>query len=101
MLHPIGELRLVELVVLVDVEVPCVLAPGLARGHRAQLRATEECDLDVLRQTVEAEESALILDSIERRVPFDRLAHAGDCAHDERIEAAADGLHRPATTPRY
>ena len=37
---------------------------------------------------MEAEEPALALDSVEGRVPFDRLAHAGDSAHDERVEAA-------------
>ena len=39
---------------------------------------------------MEAEEPALALDAVERRVPFDRLAHAGDGAHDERVEAAPD-----------
>ena len=39
---------------------------------------------------MEAEEPALALDAVERRVPFDRLVHAGDGAHDERVEAAPD-----------
>src|SRR5229473_2254847 len=39
---------------------------------------------------MEAEEPALAVDAIEGRVPFDRLAHAGDGAHDERVEAAPD-----------
>ena len=54
---------------------------------------------------MEAEEPDLVLDAIEGRVPFDRLAHAGDGARDERVEAAPDvafparhggdvGLHR-------
>jgi hypothetical protein len=37
---------------------------------------------------MKAEEPALALDSVKRRVPFDRLVHAGDGAHDERVEAA-------------
>src|SRR4030081_395898 len=32
----------------------------------------------------------LALDAIERRVPFDGLAHAGDGAHGERVEVAPD-----------
>jgi hypothetical protein len=39
---------------------------------------------------MDAEEPALALDSVKRRVPFDCLAHAGDGAHDERVEAAPD-----------
>ena len=39
---------------------------------------------------MKVEEPALALDSVEGRVPFDRLAHAGDGAHDERVEAAPD-----------
>jgi hypothetical protein len=39
---------------------------------------------------MKAEEPALALDAIEGRVPFDCLAHVGDGAHDERVEAAPD-----------
>src|SRR5437899_8035100 len=95
---PAGQLRclpdptrhelLVELVVLVDVEVANFLLLGLAGGDRTQRRAAEESHLDVLRHAMEAKEPALALDAIEGRVPFDRLAHAGDGAHDERVEAA-------------
>src|SRR5436190_485779 len=88
LLHPSGELSFVELVVLMDVEVARVLALGLAGGDRTQRRAAEESPLDVLREAMEAEEPTLALDSIEGRVPFDRLADAGDGAHDERVEAA-------------
>src|SRR3954451_24458681 len=41
---------------------------------------------------MEGEDRALALNSVEGRVPFDRLAHAGDGAHDDRVEAAADVL---------
>src|SRR5882672_5018449 len=94
LLHPSGELSLVEPVVLVDVEVARVLALGLARGDWTQRHAAEESHLDVLREAMDAKEPglplALALDSVQRRVPFDRLAHAGDGAHDERVEAAPD-----------
>src|SRR5438105_3667853 len=73
-----------------DVEVARVLALGLAGGDRTQRRAAEESHFDVLREAMEAEEPALALDAIEGRVPFDRLVHAGDGAHDERVEAAPD-----------
>src|SRR5438046_1858771 len=39
---------------------------------------------------MEVEEPALALDSVEGRVPFDRLAYTGDGARDERVEAAPD-----------
>src|SRR5215510_9178298 len=39
---------------------------------------------------METEEPALVLDTIERRVPLHGLAHVGDSAHDERVETAAD-----------
>jgi hypothetical protein len=43
---------------------------------------------------MEAEEPALSLDfspeAVQRRVPFDGLAHAGDGARDERVETAPD-----------
>src|SRR5262245_4101763 len=105
LLHPIGKLTFVELVVLVDVKVAYVLVLGLAGRHRTQRCAAEESHFNVLREAVKVEEPALALDAIEGRVPFDRLAHAGGGAHDERVEAAPDlafparhgrdvGLHR-------
>src|SRR5919106_4192108 len=105
LLHPGGELSFVELVVLVDVEVAHVLLLGLAGGKRTQRRAAEESHFHVLREAMKAEEPALAPDAIEGRVPFDRLSHARDGAHDERVEAAPDfafparhgrdgGLHR-------
>src|SRR6266498_4821278 len=81
---------LVELVVLVDVDVAHFVVLGLARRNRTQRGAAEESHLHVLREAMEVEEPTLTLDAVERRVPFDRLAHAGDGAHDERVEAAAD-----------
>src|SRR5690606_26072735 len=97
---PAGKLRclsdparhelLVEPVVLVNVEVARVLVLGRDGRDRTQRRAAEERHLDVPREAMDAEEPALALDAVQRRVPFDRLAHAGDGAHDERIEAAPD-----------
>src|SRR3977135_2041050 len=77
-----------------DVEVARVFALRRTGRDRTQRRAAEESHLDVLREAMDAEEPglplALALDSVERRIPFDRLAHAGDGAHDERVEAAPD-----------
>src|SRR5262249_41022098 len=64
-----------------------------------------ERNFDVLREAMEAEEPALARDAIEGRVPLHGLAHAGDGARDERVEATPDvafparhgrdvGLHR-------
>src|SRR5262245_8745730 len=39
---------------------------------------------------MKAEEPALALDAIERRVPLDCLAHVGDRANNERVETAPD-----------
>src|SRR5262245_59117153 len=90
LLHPSGELTFDELVILVEVEVAHVPVIGLAGGKRTQRRAAEEGQFDVLREAMKGEEPALALDAIERRIPFDRLAHPGDDARDERVEAAAD-----------
>src|SRR4030081_1398297 len=90
LLHPSGELSFVELVVLMEVEVARILALGLAGGNRTQRRAAEESHFDVVRQTMEAEEPALALDSVERRVPFDCLAYVGDGPRDECVKAARD-----------
>src|SRR5947207_13272363 len=56
LLHPSGELRFVELVVLVDIEVAPLFALGLAGRDRTQRRAAEESHLDVVREAMEAEE---------------------------------------------
>src|SRR5215470_9600705 len=71
-----------------DVEVARVLALGLARRDRTQRRAAEESHLHIVREAMDAEEPALALDSVKRRVPFDCLVYAGDGAHDECVEAA-------------
>src|SRR5262245_55568697 len=39
---------------------------------------------------MKGEEPAFALDAIEGRVPLDGLAHVGNGAHDERVEAAPD-----------
>jgi hypothetical protein len=57
-----------------------------------QGRATEKRHFHVLREAVITEELALSLDAMEGRVPFDSLAHAGDGADDELVEAAPDLL---------
>src|ERR1700694_2466078 len=75
LLHPRRHLRLVELVVLMDVEVAHFLVLGLAGGDRTERRAAEESHLDVLREAMEAEEPALALDAVKWRVPLDGLAH--------------------------
>src|SRR4029453_10353545 len=59
---PRRHLRLVERVVLADVEVAYFLVLGLARGDRTQRRAAEERHLDVVREGMEVEEPALALD---------------------------------------
>src|SRR5262245_14992913 len=67
---------------------------GRARRERAQRGAAEEGDLHVPCEAMEAEEPGSVLswarDAVEGRVPFDGLAHGGDGARDERVEAAAD-----------
>src|SRR5688500_17463829 len=80
---PCRHLRLVYLLVLANVDVAHFLVLGLARRDRTQRRAAEERHLDVVREGVEVEEPALAFDSVKRRVPFDRLAHAGDVRNDE------------------
>src|SRR5262245_18946386 len=93
--HPSGELSFIELVVLMDVEVARVLARGLAGRDRTQRCAAEESHFDGFREGMNAEEPAVALDPVKRRVPFDRLAHAGGGAHDQRVEAAPDVAFPP------
>ena len=95
LLHPGGELRFIKLVVFVDVEVAHFLLLGLAGREGAQRAAAEEGDFDVLREAMDAEEPDALLDSVERRVPFDRLADAGDGARDDGVEALPDALFQP------
>src|SRR5687768_12255979 len=52
---PRRQLRLVELVVLVDVEVAHFLVLGLARRDGTQRRAAEESHLDVIREGMKVE----------------------------------------------
>src|SRR5262245_11490417 len=92
LLHPSGELSFVDLVALVDVKVPHVLLLGLDGGEWTQRRTAKEGHLDVLRDAMEAEEPALALDAVERRVPLHSLGHIGDGTHDERVELSADVL---------
>src|SRR3954468_11316405 len=95
LLHPVRELSLVELLVLVDVEIAHVVVLGLAGRERTQCSAAKESDLDVPREAMKVEEPALALDPVERRVPTDCLAHVGDRADDESIEAPADVAFPP------
>src|SRR5215211_5998430 len=48
-----------------------------------------------LSEAMKAEEPALALDAIEERVPLHGFAHAGDGAHDERVEAAPKIAFQP------
>src|SRR5689334_14626058 len=78
-----------------DVEIADFLVGGFAGWHGTQRRTAKERHLDVLREAVEVEEPAVSLDAIEGRVPFDGLVHAGDGAHDERVEMPT-GVALPA-----
>src|SRR5262245_11447187 len=87
---PGRDLRFVEFVVLVDVEVTHVLVLGFSGWERTQRRAAEESHLHVLGEAMKVEEPAPILDAIEGRVPPHILANVGYVAHDQRVEAASD-----------
>src|SRR5690606_40002524 len=78
------------------------------RRERVEVGAAEEAHLDVPSEHVEAEKPALPLDSVERRVPLHRLAHAGHGLLDQPVELAPRlalpsrhrrdiGLHRRVT----
>src|SRR5919106_4888021 len=90
LLHPGRKPRLVDRIVLVDVEVAHVLVLGFAGRNGTERRAAEERHLHVAREAMEVEEPALALHAVERRVPFYRLAHAGNGARDQRVEAPPD-----------
>src|SRR5262245_14223545 len=88
--EPRCELGFVERVVFADVEVADVVLLRLAGRQGAQGRAAEERDLHVLRVAVKAQHPAFALEAVEGRVPLHRLAHVGNRARDEFVEAAAD-----------
>src|SRR5688572_3133453 len=90
LLDPARHEFLVEWFALANVEVAYVLLLRLSGREWPQRRAAEEGHLDVLREAVDAEEPAAAIDAVERGVPFDRLARAGDGAHDQRVEPAPD-----------
>src|SRR5688500_9234691 len=87
LLHPGGQLGLVELVAFVDMEVAGVLILAGFGRDRSQRRAAEEDQLEVAGEGVERQEPALAFDAVKRRIPLHGFAHAGYGPHDERIEA--------------
>src|SRR5436190_23678892 len=66
LLHPVHQLRLVELVALMDVDVARVLALAGTGRDRSQRRTAEEGHLDVAREDMDANEPTLALDAVER-----------------------------------
>src|SRR5262245_62314278 len=67
LLHPVDELRFVE-IVLVDVEVADFLVLPLARRDGPERRAAEERNFDVLREAMDVEEPAF--PGLHRSVAF-------------------------------
>src|SRR5690606_38271390 len=67
LLYPGRELRVVELVVLIDVEIARFVALGFDGWDRAQRRAPEERHLDVFCKAVKAQEPALALQVVKGR----------------------------------
>src|SRR5690606_38204864 len=61
-----------------------------AGRNGTERRAAEEDHLDVFREAMKAEEPSLAFGPVEGRIPFDRLAHAGDGALNDRVEPAPD-----------
>src|SRR5690606_22410432 len=107
---PVRKLGFVHRVMLVNVEVARILALRSDRWHRLQPCAAKERNLYIFLEAMIAEEPALSLHAVKRRVPFDRLLHLRHRAHDQGIEAAAClalparhgrdiGLHRPVPFP--
>jgi hypothetical protein len=87
LLHPGGELRFVEFV-LVDVEVAHILVFGRARRDRTQRRAAEESHFDVLREAMKAEEPALTL---VLAIPIARRCEPLLGARDQLLWKVSDG----------
>src|SRR5689334_12639293 len=71
--HPGGELWLVEFVILVNVEVARLAGFGWTGRLGPQRRAAKERDFHVVREAMQADEPAVALDAVKRRVPFDGL----------------------------
>ena len=58
--------------------------------NAAEIVNGRNCDFDVFREAMKAEEPALALDSIEGRIPFDCFAHARNGAFDNGVGATPD-----------
>ena len=75
---PLFHLRLVE-IVLVDIDPARIL--GFPYGwNGSERRALEKGYLHVVRKGMESDKPAFVRDTIEGRVPFDCVAHAGNLA---------------------
>ena len=61
LLHPGGELRFIEFIVLAYVDVARVLALRLAGRGRTQQRAAEESHLHIFGEAMDAEEPAFVI----------------------------------------
>lgn len=83
-----------------NIEIACVPTFRLAGGDRMRRRAAGERHFDVLCEAMDTEEPALTLDSVQRRVPFDRLAYARDGPHDDGVETKPDVAFPPGMAAR-
>ena len=70
-------------------------------GRGRSDRAAEEGQLDISGVAMDAEKPAAALDAVERRVPFDRLAHVGDGARRSARRAGARPRASSPAWPRY
>src|SRR3546814_8645325 len=87
--NPVGGPRLVELVVLVDVEIAHVRIFGCLGRGRVQRGALEEGHLHIAVEAMEAEEPMVrrgIGGAVERRIPLHRLADVGDRSEEQQSE---------------
>src|SRR5690606_21014592 len=90
LLNPTGESGFIKWFVFEDVVVAGVLTLRLNWRHRSQRQAPKEGYLDVLGETVKAEEPALAFETVEGGVPFHPLVNAGNRLLDHLGETTAD-----------
>ena len=78
-----------------DVEVAHFLVLGLAGGTGRSDVPRKKDTLTYFVKQWKPRNQPAALDAVEGRVPLHGLVHAGDGAHDERVETATDVRFHP------
>ncbi len=102
LLHPGGELALIELVILAEIEMAHLLLLGFARRHGIQRRAAKERHFDVAREDMDAEGTSSPHRCRRVANSTSPLVHVSrNGPHDKYIELASERHASIPASPRY